>query len=148
MADTFVLGKDCKAYSNAGTFGSPTWTLQDQIVDVHVDIDNELAEGSRRAGGGLRQWAACLTDLPISFKMIYNPGNTGFSTVWAAAFARTEIDMIFLDGLQASGSHTGPRMSATFAKAPRKEELNGIVNVEFQVKAGMGFVPLWFTGAA
>lgn len=147
MADKFVLGKDCVAYYNTGTFGTPTWVAQIQIVDVTTPIDNELAEGSRRASGGFRQWAATLTDLPINFKMIWNLGDAGFSALLLAAYSKTEVDMIFLDGVVGSGTHQGPRLSATFAKFERKEDLNGIAQADVQIKAGMVFVPLWFTGA-
>lgn len=148
MADKFVLGKDCTAYQNTGSFGAPTWVLQSQIVDVTTPIDNELAEGSRRAGGGFRQWASTLTDFPINFKMIWNLGDTGFASMLAAAYNKTEIDMIFLDGLQTSGSHQGPRISATFDKFERKEDLNGIAQADVQVKPGMVNLPAWFTGTA
>jgi hypothetical protein len=147
MADKFVLGKDCVAYQNTGTFGTPVWSAQPQIVDVKTPIDNELSEGSRRAGGGMRQWAATLTDFAITFKMVWNLGDTNFASLLAAAYGRTEVDMIFLDGSQASGSHQGPRLSSTFAKFERTEDLNGLVMADCAVKAGMVFVPVWFTGS-
>ncbi len=147
MADKFVRGVDGVTYYNTASFVSPTWVSVPQIVNVETGGDNETADGSRRAGGGMKQFMATLTDYSTTFNMIWNLGDTAFAALLASFNARTEQDMIFLDGSSASGAHQGPRISATFAKFKRKEDLNGIMQADVEVKPGMTNIPIWFTGS-
>ncbi len=148
MADKFVRGVDGVTYYSTGTFGSPVWVSVPQIVNVETGGDAETADGSRRAGGGMKQFMATLLDYSTTFNMIWNLGDAAFAALLVAFNARSELDMIFLDGLQTSGSHQGPRISATFAKFKRKEDLNGIMQADCEAKPGMTNIPVWFTGAA
>jgi hypothetical protein len=148
MADKFVLGANCKAYQNTGSFGSPVWGECTQIVNVKTPIKNETPEGSRRASGGYRQYMVTMTDFSLTFNMVWNTGETVFAAILAATYNKTEIDMIFLDGANTSGAHQGPRISAAFADFDRTEDLAGIAMADVTAKPGMTFVPVWFTGTA
>ncbi len=48
MAGGAETGRECKAYYNAGTFASPTWTIMNQVIDLSYTIGSERGDLSSR----------------------------------------------------------------------------------------------------
>jgi hypothetical protein len=48
MAGGALIGRECNLYYNAGTFGSPTWTLIPRAIDVSYSISSERGSVSSR----------------------------------------------------------------------------------------------------
>src|SRR5262245_45725224 len=142
----FVLGKDCKAYYNTGTFATPTWSVIDNVSTLKSDMKSDTGEGTRRASGRFKQFAATLIDLVISWKMLWDLTDAAFLALWNAFKAGTEVDMIFLDGVVNTGVHQGPRISAALSNFGRSEDEKGILTVDVEAHPGILFVPVWFTG--
>jgi hypothetical protein len=144
----FVLGKDFIAARNTGTFGSPTWSTVSNVSGLKSNMQADKSPATRRASGFFKQYARTLIDLMFAWRMLWDLADTSFAALLAAFTGGTEIDMIFLDGSPASGSHQGPRVSAGVTKFDRDEDEDGIAFVDVEVCPGVVFVPLWFTGAA
>lgn len=49
MAGGPLTGRECNLYYNAGSFGSPTWTLINRAIDVSYAIASERGNVSSRA---------------------------------------------------------------------------------------------------
>lgn len=143
----FVLGRDYKAYYNAGTFGSPTWTEVSNFRKGKLSLAGTTANARRRASGVWGQKAVTAIDITVSWQSLWDLSDTAFMALLQAAYGGTEKDMIFLDGAQTSGSHQGIRMSAAFSKFDRDEDEDGISFIDFEAVGGYGFVPSWFTGS-
>lgn len=144
----FVLGKDAVAARNTGTFGSPTWTALSNVSKMKSGVTMDLFNARRRASGAFNQEAVTGITFAITWRMLWDLADTGFAAILAAAMALTEIDMIFLSGTSASGAHQGPRISAAFSKFDRDEDEAGLLVVDVEARAGIGFVPSWFTGTS
>lgn len=144
----FITGVTPKAYRNTATFGAPTWNEVDNVSKMKVGMKRDKSEGSRRTGGGMKQYMGTLLDISPTWEMLWDTGDADLAALLTAFTGNTEIDMIFLDGSQASGSHQGPRISAGFEDFSRDEDENGIVRASVSAFPGIVNVPLWFTGAA
>ncbi len=144
----FVLGKDMKAYRNTGAFATPVWDEVGNFANGKTGISIDMFDARRRASGVFKQHAATGLDFTVSWRMLWDLADADFAAVLAAAIALTEIDMLFLSGVNTSGANQGPRMSAAFSKFDRDEDEDALANVDVEAKPGIAYVPLWFTGTA
>lgn len=90
-----VLGIDCVAYQNTGTFGSPTWTARNSVTGVEVSNTLATADITRRGGNGYRQKVGTLAEGDVTFDLIYDSSDAFFDAIDAAYRGRTTIDMWF-----------------------------------------------------
>lgn len=140
------LGKDAKAYRNTGTEGTPVWDEVPNFANGRSSLNITTVDARRRASGVFHQYAAVGVDPTISWRMLFDLADTDFTVIMAAAVALTEIDMIFLSGVNSAGGHKGVRMSCCFAKFDRGEDEDDLQVVDIEAKPGIGTIPSWFTG--
>jgi hypothetical protein len=142
-------GKDCHAYANTGTHGSPTWAAVDNIQDV------KLGDAVTQFGMKLRLNRPFETNIPTllawnpTFKIADISGDALFAALLAAKTNGTALDMTFLDGAvtPATGvTSQGPRADWTVEKMDRDEASENGVMYDVSLKAAQtGNVPAWFS---
>ncbi len=71
MAGGALIGRECNLYYNAGTFGSPTWTLVTRAIDVALPIDAEYGDVSSRISIFKMQAKAQVVVGPLTFGYRY-----------------------------------------------------------------------------
>lgn len=149
-----VAGKDGYAYLNtaaqgAGFHGTPTWTLVDNIQDLDVDPNEmEAFKASIRRSGGINVYMATMNEVGIKFKVLWIPTDTFCVALLAAFQARKGLDMIFLDGLQATVGSQGPRADWLVTKFPRAEHLADGMTIDIELKPAItANAPGWYVAA-
>lgn len=73
---TPILSEDAKLYYNTGSYGSPTWTLICNVKDLTLSLESAEVDVSTRCGSGFNEYIAGLTDVSISYSMLYDPSDT------------------------------------------------------------------------
>jgi putative N-acetylmannosamine-6-phosphate epimerase len=148
MAVAIILGVNAKAYRNTATFGSPTWNEVDNVSNLQIAIATIKAKGRRRTSGMFAQYAITELDVTVSGMSVYDTADADVTAMQAAAVAGTEIDMIFLSGVNTSGAHQGPRISAAFTKWNRNDSEEEFLKIDWEACSGMTNITSWFTGTA
>ena len=141
-----VLGLDCKAYRNTGTYGSPTWNEIPNIRDLTIPMEKTKADVSSRASK-YRMSRGTLRDINISFSMVWDTADADFTALRDAWLNDTSIDMVFLDGSSATVGSQGPRAYFEVTKFERTENLEetAMVNVEICPTHNLTNPPTWYT---
>jgi len=139
-------GKDAYAYTNSGTYGSPTWTAQDNIKDCALGDATELYKASLRSKRPFNVYVPTMRDLNPKFKIAWMPADELCVALLAAVTNGTAIDMIFLDGPIATNGSQGPRADWVVEGFPRTENLAEGMEIEISLKPGLtANVPTLFT---
>ena len=66
-----VIGRECNLYYNAGTFGSPTWTLIPRAMDVSLPVAAEYGNVSSRVSIFKMQAKSQVVVGPLTFGYRY-----------------------------------------------------------------------------
>lgn len=97
MADDIRLGRKHKLYYNAGTYGSPVWALVPYVRNVTVGMTfGETDVNSRASEFELRDVG--LTALSVDFEMLERDGDAAYTTIRDAAWAKTAVEFMLLNG--------------------------------------------------
>lgn len=142
------LGMNCRAYRNSGTYGSPTWVVNNDIRDLTLIIETGEADVTTRGNNGWEAMVATLKKGSIDTECIWDSSNTEFKALFDAFLTNSVVEMAFLDGDIASNGSQGLRASFSVVKCSRKEPLTEAVKAEFNLKptyAANG--PLWVNAA-
>ena len=129
-----VMGFNGKAYYNTGTYGSPTWTLINNIGDLKVTNEAAEAEVDIRAGGGYTYFFAGQIKLGYEWSSIYDLSDSAIAALRTAYYARTPTEFAFMDQAVATTGATGLRQTCQIFKFARVEELNKPMMYEISVK--------------
>ena len=144
-----VAGKDCYAYGNTGTNGSPTWLETDNIQDVKLGDAITLYELKLRKNRPFSTNVPTLLGWNPSFKMADLAADVLMLGIIAAKNGGTCIDMMFLDGLAVPSTGVtsqGMRADWTVEKADRSESGDEAVMYDVSLKPGQtANVPSWFS---
>jgi hypothetical protein len=149
-----VAGKDGFAYLNtaaqgAGFHGTPTWVLIDNIQDLDCDPQEmEKFKASIRRSGGVNVYMMTMNEIGVKFKCLWIPTDPLCVAMLAAYQARKALDMIFLDGPQATTGSQGPRADWLVAKMPRPEHLTDGMTIDIELCPGItANPPGWYRAA-
>ena len=129
----YALGKDCLAYRNTGTYGSPTWSAVGAVKDVNLTSAATKWDGSRRAVA-YKQYVPTLKDLGVTFNLVYQPADAGAGeAIRDAHFAGTIIDMAFASGAIATSGTEYMRSEWGVFGFNRNEGLEDGVTVDVEL---------------
>ena len=123
-----VLGMNCKAYY--GTAGVSATTELTNIQDVTIDLSTESADITTRSNSGWKASLSTLKSGSVSFDMVYDTTDAGFTAISTAWEGSTEIAASFLDG--ASG--TGLWSDFVVTNFSRNESLSEAVTVSVSLE--------------
>jgi len=104
MADT---GINCKAYYNAGNYGTPSWTELSIINDFQENSKTMTADSNSRASW-INLKVGVNGDLSWTGN-IKRDGSAAHLVIYKAMKAKTSLDMLFLDGGVAVNNSMGHR---------------------------------------
>jgi hypothetical protein len=128
------LGLDCKMYRNTGTYASPVWDEITNIRDVTLNLETGEADSSRRGGNGFRERLATLIDGGVDFEMVWETGDTDFTALRTAFFAKTPVEFAIMDGPVATAGTQGLRATMQVFNFSRNEPLGETVKASVSIK--------------
>jgi hypothetical protein len=132
-----LVGKDCVAYRNTGTTGSPTWSAINQAKDAKLPFDAKAADSSSRGTSGFATKQPTLIEVAVSLSLLHDPADTNFAALLAAFFARTKLDLAFSDGpIATTGSVYARMINGYLTKWDKGEPLDGLQTVDSEYAPG------------
>lgn len=142
-----ILAEDAKLYYNTGSYASPTWTLICNVKDLTLSMESAETDVTTRCGSGFREYVAGLTDITVSFNMLYDPADTAWEALRGHFFAKTTVEVLVLDGPQATAGSEGPRFHAIVTSFSRNETLGEalMTDVTLRPTANANAAPSWYT---
>lgn len=142
----WTLGLNAKLYRNTGSYGSPTWDEVAQIKNLSCDLAAVEVDVTTRGSGGWRAIAVGLKDAPVSFEILYDNTNTDYEAFRDAYINATVIECAVMDGAITTAGNEGLRASFSVTKFARKEDLEGALMIEVEMKPGPAANnPAWYT---
>lgn len=129
-----IVGFQGKMYYNTGTYGSPTWTIIDNVGDLKMSDEADEGEIAIRGGGGYMLYVAGLRKVGWEWSSLYNPADAAITALVAAYDARTPKEFLILDQASGTAGSYGFRVMCMIMKAPRQEELSKAMMYDFAMK--------------
>lgn len=124
-----LKGIDCKVYRNSATYGSPTWSLVNPVIEVTVNLENSAFDASNRDSNYRLQLPA-LTDISVDIRMHKDKADADFEALEDAAQGRTTIDLLILDGVNTLDASDGWRIQGFFTSWNESQPLEDAVTVD------------------
>jgi TP901-1 family phage major tail protein len=105
------------------------------------------ADASSRGSGGWRETIQALKDASIEFEMVSDNGDAAFIAIKDAYFNGTSVDVIALDGPEATAGNEGLRIIAAVSSFSRSEPLEDAVTISVTLKPtpNSDATPAWYT---
>lgn len=142
-----VVGLDAKIYRNTGTVAVPVWDELEGVKDVTLNLTMQEADVTTRSTGGWMQREPTLADASVDAQMIWDNENTDFTAVTDAFFNRTALELLVMDGDEATTGNQGLRATMKVFDFTRNEALTEALTVDVSFKPGYDIVntPQWYT---
>lgn len=123
-----------RVYRNTGTYGSPSWTAQNLVKDVHLAMPWDMVEaGSRETKAKL--FMKTRTDITPQVVMRADDADAGYLAFRAAANSPTAVlDLLILDGLISVEGVHGVRAEFIVNLATQPQEIDGSIYDTFDLK--------------
>jgi hypothetical protein len=144
---SYTIGLNGIFYLNSGSYGSPTWGIVNNIVDLDTEMQMAEEDATNRAQSGFKTIMPTLDEWSVEGGMLYNPSDTNWQTFLTARTARSSIDFTLRDQIITNTGSQGPRMPVGYiTKFGRKEPINGVMTTPLTIKPGPGAnQPAWMT---
>lgn len=126
------LGINSKFYLNPGSFGSPTWGVVNGISDLQYDPKWDEGSGTTRVSP-VKMYAPTQLDIPISGQHLCDD-STNYTTLEAAFYARTVIDVMVLNGSNTTNGTTGVRFNSYLFEWTVNQGLDQVEYRKFTIK--------------
>ena len=98
MSGGAEVGRECKLYYNAGTFGSPSWTLIARAIDVTYRMPAERGNVSSRVSIWKMEVKAMIgLELDFGYRYRALVSDTVFDALRAAAMDTTKMEFAICD---------------------------------------------------
>ena len=144
-----VLSENAKLYRNSGSYGTPTWDLINNVKDLTLNLDKDEVDITTRGSGGFKEFIDGMIDASIDFGMVWDTADTDFTAIRTAFFAKTAIEFLILDGLQATSGSQGLRVTCMIKSFTRNENLGEalMVDVTLRPVKNANAAPAWYTAS-
>jgi hypothetical protein len=141
-----TLGFNAKLYRNTGTYGTPTWTLIDNCRDLKLNLPFGEADANARAGVGWEEKEPSLIGASVEFEMLFDVGDTNYTALETASFARTAIDFAVMNGLITTPTNRGLRATCKIFDFSRDEPLSETLKTSVKIMPvrNANAVPAWY----
>ena len=139
------LGINAKIYRNTGTFGSPSWDEIKNVKDVTLNLEADEEEVTTRGSGGWKEFEQTLKDASIEFDMRADDTDADFTALKNAWANRATIELMALDGDEATTGTQGLRAEMRVISMTRSEPLGGHLSYSFTIKPAVNAnaAPSW-----
>jgi len=142
----FVLGLNAKLYRNVGSYGSPSWTLVNNVKDLRLTLEKSEADVTTRGGNGWEQTVAALKSATIEFGMVWDTTDANFTAFKTSFLNDAVIDLLVLDGLVGTVGSQGLRADCMVPRFTRQENLREALSVDVSAKPTYSAnAPIWYT---
>jgi hypothetical protein len=118
------VGLDMKLYRNTGTFGTPVWTLVNNVQDLKRGSALGEAELNNRASALVLK-EPTLNEYVFNWGMIKDELDTNYTGLRTAKDARTLVEFAFANGLIATSGTTYFRIETKLFGFDDEEPLSG-----------------------
>lgn len=144
-----TVGREAKAYYNTGSFGTPTWTLIDRIVDLDWDMPATWADISSR-WSIWKMEAKAMIGLVVNFGYRRRQGfaDAVFTALRGYALAATKQELALADGAIATTTTQYVRATYQFEMGRSEPMEDGCIenfsaHLTYEEDAGTGREPSW-----
>jgi len=123
------------------------WTEMSNIQDLDIGMETGEANVTTRANSGWEQTAATLKKGTLTFNMIFDNGDAGFTAIQTAFMAAAEISLLALTGDQTVTGTEGLASNFTITNWSQSQPLEEAIKVAVTAKPSS--FTLWYeqTGA-
>ena len=128
-----VVGLDCYAYRNTGTYGTPVWVIMGSVINVNQKCEKAAAKLNKRGSTWVRN-RTTLKDLSVELTVLWDGTAADCLALSAAAVATTVIDCCFLDATSATTGASGYRAQFEVFSGSRSEPLEEGVTASYTLK--------------
>ncbi len=144
-----VLSENAKFYRNSGSYGSPTWDLISNVKDLTLNLNKDKTEVTTRGSGGFKEYVDGLIDSTVDFSMVWDNADSDFTAIRTAFFAKTPVEFLILDGLQATAGSQGLRVTCMIESFTRNETLGEALMVDVTIAPvkNSNSPPAWYTAS-
>ena len=162
MSNTCMVGFDGKVYYNdkadttsagAGTYEVPVWVEIPMVKDVTVSSSADKIDDTDR-GSTFKKYCAGQFDLDAVMNLSYRNGNAILEVIRDAWLARTTLDVMILDGDEATTGTEGFRIQTKCFTHDWEQTMSDVMMVDinlaptyFENAAGNEVEPEWVTMA-
>lgn len=133
MATGVKLGRDAVLYYNTASFGSPTWTAIPQVSDLSVTAEWDEAEASTRESK-MKLKVKTLLGAEVAAKLKVVPSDTALGVIVAALFSDAVVDILVLNGTNATNGCYGFRFECQVHSANEDQGLGNAIFDEVKFK--------------
>ena len=142
-----VLSENAKLYRNTGSYGTPVWDLVPNVKDLTLNLTKSAVDVTTRGSGGYVESVDGLIDANVSFGMVWDASDADFTAIQTAFFAKTAIEFLVLDGLQATTGSQGLRATCMIESFTRNETLGEALMVDCAIRPtkNSNAAPAWYT---
>lgn len=142
-----VLSQNAKLYYNAGTYGTPTWTLISNVRDLTLNVNKTAVDVSTRGGGGWVESVDGLKDASIEFGMVWDTSDAAFTAIKTGFLNNTSVELYVLDGAYNTTGSQGLRATCMIEAFSREENLGDALQVQVTARPvkNSNAAPTWVT---
>lgn len=121
-------------YRNTGTFASPTWNLVDHVKDVAFVYAKDSLDATTRASSKLKEYEPGRGEFSITGMMMVDESDEDFTAFETADLADSLLDIMILDGTNATNGSRGYRMEMKLSSFTEETADDGILFRSFELK--------------
>ena len=145
MAARFSL--NAKLYRNTGSYGSPVWSLINNVKDLTMTIDKRASDVTTRGANGWGLFAAVLKDASIEFSMLDKVApDSDLNAIRDAFLNDTQIEFAIMDDLIVTSGAQGLRATCEVFTFSRNEKIADTVSYDIKIQpADSANAPSWLS---
>lgn len=132
----YSLGPNAKLYRNAGSYGSPSWTVIGLVSDLSSKGNWDMGEGSTRLSRA-KLYAKTMLDIEITGKIREDLTDAGYAALAAQLNSDTPIDLLVLDGPSTTNGQRGYRADWHVSTNDQDQGLGTVIFDSFTLKPGI-----------
>lgn len=118
-----------KLYRNSATFATPTWVAVTNCRDLTMPQAMTKSDASIRAASS-KMYAPGMLEWGLDWQMIYDPADTNLTALRTAFYARTNVDLMDLDGADTANGSLGARAVCGLFSFEKGEPIDGLATVD------------------
>lgn len=130
-------GKDQYFYYNAGTYGSPTWTLTSIVGNVKLTDTAGTADIRRRAMGTVQK-VLTQREMAIEFEMVRDRSDAAYAALETKYLAGTLTEFALADGAIATTGTIYTRVECYITQFETNEPIDGAVMTTCKAEPAFG----------
>ncbi len=130
-----ILGLSCTLYRNTGSYGSPVWSLINNVKDVKWNRTKATADATTRGTGKYRAKIGTLREFTLEFGTVADNTDADYLFFVSCYDNDTVTDMLVLNGPILTVGSRGVRASLNVTDLSEDQPLEGVAmdNVKLEV---------------